>query len=1751
MGRIGSKSLLTAIALLCLSASLRAYEPSFIYHPWDVTTCPAHDATFWASVTDADSLHWEVDSSGTWEALSNDGVYSGVQTDTLRISYARSAMNGYRYRLLAHADTLLGEPEYDVYSDPATLTVDNACIIVHPADKGYCPGDAVQLQALAHFRVDIRWQVNSGGTWEYLSDGGIYSGTDTDQLTISSVGQDMAGYRYRILAVSAGDDSTFSADATLTPYQPPAIATHPTNASACPSTTASFSVTATGDNLMYSWQRSTDGGQTFHDMSQNYSTLEVTAYASMDGYQYRCHVTTSKCNWEATSDPATLSLLEPPQVVDHPVATEACEGGSATFTAGGTGEAVAYQWQVYDGGYVDLTDDGTHAGVNTTTLTIDPVSLSMQNKTYRCMVSGACAPADSTLPATLTVRARPVITAQSDDTTVCETQTAQFGVDTEGDNPTYQWQVDEGSGFVDLANTGPYSHVDGPWLWINDAPASLDGARYRCVVGGACSPQVVSTPVTLTVQALPRITADPQPDAVCHDGTASFSVSATGDGLSYRWYVDKGDGNGFQQVTLGNPTATSPTLTLNNPGTHSDGNRYRCQVAGTCSPVAVSADALLTIYAPITITDASTYADVCENQPATFSVTVSGHEPSYQWQMDDGSGFVDLANDAVYSGADTDQLTIAAATLSMSGQTYRCEVGGPCSSPVYSYDAALTVRPAPGITSEPSDITVCPSASAFFEVQATGASGSPAYQWQVSTGGSFTDLQDNAPYSGATSTHLSISGVTEAMNGYRYRCIVSGECSPQATSAVATLSVQTEAQITSQPTSTSSCQGYPVTLTVEASGPGLSYQWQYDPGGSGFYNIPAGAGYEGITTSTLLIASASTAMNDDRYRCIVSSSCGAPVTSNEVTISVDAPPVIITDPYGGTACEDGVKNLTVAALGSGLLYQWQVNDGGGFVDVADGSPYSNVTSATMSIDPVPVAFDGYQYRCVVSTATCTNGITSGTATIDVMALPVITTHPRDTGSCGGADVRFAVTATGDALTYQWERNAGSGFSAVSEGGTHSGVTTATLTISNPTEYMNGHIYRCRIRNTCAVDRYSDEATLHVGDPIAIVSQPADQHLCEGASVRIYVGATGAGPSYRWQIEQGGAFVDLTEGTPYVDVNTSNMLLGPAEVSMDGAQYRCVLSNACSPQVISDTFTVTVDAKPAIVSAPRDTAVCVGDDAGFTVEATGTNLVYRWTYMDAHGSGEVQDVPPYSGATTPTLSISGATLAMNGTRYWCTVTGDCSPSTGAGPAVLSVGEPPSITAHPTDTTICPANSTSFSVQAAGAGVSYQWQMDDGSGFVDLSASSVYPDVNASTLYLTAPSSTLDGAQYRCVVSSACPVAPAVSDAAVLTFEPAPSLVGQPKDTAAASGSWVQFTVEVDAPDTSWKQTMQFQWQVDRGSGFEDISGTGYIGERMYRLSVVDLTIDMDGNQFRCLVTNDCGQTTQSQAATLAVSPGVPLALSPKGNQGGIPVEAPIVWSRVSGALRYQLQLSSDSTFATMEVNDSTLTDTTDTLAALAYETFYFWRVRAGNGAGWSQWSSRAAFRTLLAVPSVTIVAPLDGDTVKIEDVLFTWRRGSSYPDYYHLQVADDSLMTSIVVEETQTIDTGYTATGISNGRYWWRVRGHNNTGWGEFTEPVAFTLAAPSTRVLPADFAVTAQGLSGSKGRLVYALPVPCDVEMVVYDVRGRLVCTLVDGPRKAGYHAVRLAPAALSRGRYVLSFSAGAYRRRELLLVID
>lgn len=175
---------------------------------------------------------------------------------------------------------------------------------------------------------------------------------------------------------------------------------------------------------------------------------------------------------------------------------------------------------------------------------------------------------------------------------------------------------------------------------------------------------------------------------------------------------------------------------------------------------------------PVTITTQPVPVTVCSGNNVDFRIATV-NASTWQWQVDEGTGFTDLSNAAPYANVTTNTLTVNAQTVA-NGYVYRCVISaGPGCPAINSDPAILTVPSPPASVAISPDVIISHGDNASFTVTPAGGAGPFTFQWQVSSSGGFTDISDVGPYSGVTTATLAITGATTAMNGLQFRCNVS------------------------------------------------------------------------------------------------------------------------------------------------------------------------------------------------------------------------------------------------------------------------------------------------------------------------------------------------------------------------------------------------------------------------------------------------------------------------------------------------------------------------------------------------------------------------------------------------------------------------------------------------------------------------------------------------------------------------------------------------------------------------------------------------------------------------------------------------------------------------------------------------------------------------------------------------------------------------------------------------------------------
>src|SRR5512145_2787987 len=123
--------------------------------------------------------------------------------------------------------------------------------------------------------------------------------------------------------------------------------------------------------------------------------------------------------------------------------------------------------------------------------------------------------------ATLTVYPEPVIMTQAEDAEVCDGNTVIYysQVYTTAAGETMQWQVDDGTGWTNLTETGQYQGTTSPQLIVLNTSVPMNGWYYRLQITGPCG-NYYTNQALLTVNDMPGALISPSDTILICGGTA-------------------------------------------------------------------------------------------------------------------------------------------------------------------------------------------------------------------------------------------------------------------------------------------------------------------------------------------------------------------------------------------------------------------------------------------------------------------------------------------------------------------------------------------------------------------------------------------------------------------------------------------------------------------------------------------------------------------------------------------------------------------------------------------------------------------------------------------------------------------------------------------------------------------------------------------------------------------------------------------------------------------------------------------------------------------------------------------------------------------------------------------------------------------------------------------------------------------------------------------------------------------------------
>jgi alpha-tubulin suppressor-like RCC1 family protein len=588
------------------------------------------------------------------------------------------------------------------------------------------------------------------------------------------------------------------------------------------------------------------------------------------------------------------------------------------------------------------------------------------------------------------------------------------------------------------------------------------------------------------------------------------SLSGT-EPFTYSW---KKDGDSYA-------LATSEQLAFD-PAAAVDAGTYELTVTNNYGQASFTVN--LSQYTAPANVSAPAAQNVVTGGTISLAVEASGTDLTYQWSK--GSTVLSNLTSLVsgVAGVTTGTLTLNGVQAADAGN-YTLTVGNfrngvaatgttatvslAVLSPVTG--AAITVNGTPATSLASGTLTVNPGDAVSFVASATNATG---YQWRKNT----------VVLDGATSASLSLASVSVDDSG-EYDVVASNAVSEQVVSTV--LVVRAPIVITKSPASRAYKAGDSLSLSVNASGTDITYQWYLD-----------GVSIPGATSDTY--TKTASASDSGTYYCVVSSPGYPSVTSASAVVTVTAGPAFASPAFIQTgSLATGAVTLTgslSATSGTPARYVWRRN--GATIQGANSISYTATRAGAYDL---------------------TIGNTAGSAiasvTLSASKAPVINTQPVGATVASGETVTLTVVAT-DVTGYKWFRN----------GVEVPGATAASLTTGDAGDYyvqvFNGALSLKSQTVKLLVNTSLDQ-------PPVITQHPVSASAFTGSSVALRVAATGSNLTFQWY-----------KGTQPINDGRgeSSTLVLRSVTAADEGSYSVIVSSG-EAQTASNAAEVTVPANP--------------------------------------------------------------------------------------------------------------------------------------------------------------------------------------------------------------------------------------------------------------------------------------------------------------------------------------------------------------------------------------------------------------------------------------------------------------------------------------------------------------------------------------------------------------------------------------------
>ncbi len=627
------------------------------------------------------------------------------------------------------------------------------------------------------------------------------------------------------------------------------------------------------------------------------------------------------------------------QITKQPQSVTVEEGEMARVQFTAEGEGLTYTWYFKDAGDTAFRKTATFTGAYySAKMTSD-----RDGRQLYCVVTDENGNKATTDTVTINMGTVAKIVTQPQSVTVANGSVAKVSLAAEGDGITYTWYYKNGAG-ASFAVTNSFKG-DTYKTTMNPERA---GRQVYCVITDKYGNSVTSDVVTLNMTGAVQITKQPGTVIVPDGQSFSIKVSAKGEGLTYAWYYKDKGSDTFKLTTTFKGSSYSSTMTAAR-----DGRQVYCVITDEygCSVRTNTVSMIMGV--PVSVVRQPSSVVVPSGEKFTVSVKAIGDELTYTWYFRN-KGASSFSKTDSFKGAEY----YATMTDARDGRQVYCVITDKYGNSVTTDTVTLTMGNPATIVKQPSSVVVLEGETANVTLEATGDGLTYAWYYKNKNGTSFLLTTS------FTGSSYRVT-MTPERDGRQVYCVITDKYGSSVTTDTVTLIMGQPVSIVKQPASAVVMLGHKASVSVDAAGVELTYQWYFkNPGGTKFHK-------SSVTTDTYTVKMADS-VNGRQVYCVITDKYGNSVKTETVTIKLGA--TIITQPQSVTVADGSTAKVSVEAEGDGIKYQWYFKNPGGTK-----FHKSSVTTDTYTVK-MSASADERQVYCVI-TDSAGNTVTTDIVTI--------------------------------------------------------------------------------------------------------------------------------------------------------------------------------------------------------------------------------------------------------------------------------------------------------------------------------------------------------------------------------------------------------------------------------------------------------------------------------------------------------------------------------------------------------------------------------------------------------------------------------------------------------------------------------------------------------------------------------------------------------------------------------------------------